>query len=1095
MAKRQPASVILSGQHWFKDAIIYEVRLRSFFDGNADGIGDLRGLTEKLDYIQDLGVDTIWLLPFYPSPLMDDGYDIADYTGIHPDLGTLRDFKKLLAAAHAKGIRVVTELVLNHTSDHHAWFQRARRAAEGSKYRDFYVWSDDPTKYSKARVIFQDFESSNWTWDPVAKKYFWHRFYSNQPDLNFEHPEVQKAMLGVVDFWLGLGVDGLRLDAVPYLFEAEGTNCENLPATHQFLRRLRRHVDEKFPNRMLLAEANQWPEDAVAYFGNGDECHMCFHFPIMPRLFMGLRMEDSFPLLDILEQTPSIPEGCQWAIFLRNHDELTLEMVTDEERDYMVSAYAADRNARVNLGIRRRLAPLLENHRARIELMNALLFSLPGTPVLYYGDEIGMGDNVYLGDRNGVRTPMQWNGDRNAGFSTANPQRLVLPPVQDPEYHYSAINVEAQQQNPSSLLWWTKRIIDLRKQFAAFGRGSFEPLFPKNRRVLAFLRRYEEETILVIVNLSRFAQYVELDLSEFEGATPRELFGNGEFPRVGELPYMITLGPHGFYWFSMGDNAHPREEPWHALGSIKVRGSWEATLVPSKSSSLARALGRYVPNMRWYRDKTRTIKSLAIEDAVSLTRDIHLLILMVDFTSGEPSRYCLPVRFVLGEDEPEHAVVQIKQKGPTGYLVDASGDPAVADAMLGIAARGRRLRGRKIELLGRAQPALKAAAKSGLPSGRPLRAEQTNTSYVYDEQFVMKLFRLVEPEESLELEVLRHLEGSATFKQFPSAHGSIELRTEDASTSTLAVVQQFVENQGDAWGLAVHSVARFYEEVLALSTDPPRRRSANLFELAKEEPPQDVAGAMGTFLPSVRLLGQRTAEMHVALSEGTDRAFEPDTFGALSKRAFYQSMRNLMARAFDSLKASMTKLPEADQKLARELLKSERVLRERMARVRDGQLHGARIRVHGDFHLGQVLHTGKDFVILDFEGEPARSKSHRRGRRSPMADVAGMMRSFHYAAHAGMRDETISVVRESDRALLTDWAEIWQTWVGAHYLSGYLERVDHSGLLPEAIGDRTLLLDTYVMEKALYELAYELDNRPAWVGTPLKGLLGIVHEG
>ncbi|MBI3742824.1 MAG: maltose alpha-D-glucosyltransferase, partial [Chloroflexi bacterium] len=459
---------------WYKDAIIYQIHVRAFHDINGDGIGDFAGLEQKLDYVQDLGVNTIWLLPFYPSPLRDDGYDIADYFNVHPSYGSLSDFRSFLREATRRGIRVVTEIVANHTSDQHPWFQRARRAAPGASERAFYVWSDTPDKYQDARIIFKDFETSNWAWDPVANAYYWHRFYSHQPDLNFDNPAVERAMYRAVDFWLGMGVSGVRLDAVPYLFEREGTNCENLPETHQFLKRLRKYVDERYPARMLLAEANQWPEDAVAYFGQGDECHMAFHFPIMPRMFMAIRMEDRYPIIDILEQTPQIPPANQWAMFLRNHDELTLEMVTDEERDYMYRIYAKDPRARLNLGIRRRLAPLLNNDRKKIELMNALLFSMQGTPIMYYGDEIGMGDNYYLGDRNGVRTPMQWNGDRNAGFSKANPQRLYLPVVIDPEYHYEAVNVEAQQANPDSLLWWMKRLISLRKQFSALGRGKLD---------------------------------------------------------------------------------------------------------------------------------------------------------------------------------------------------------------------------------------------------------------------------------------------------------------------------------------------------------------------------------------------------------------------------------------------------------------------------------------------------------------------------------------------------------------------------------------------------------------------------------------------
>ncbi len=1078
----------LSDPQWFKDAVIYEVRLRSFFDANGDGIGDIKGLTQKLGYIQDLGVDTIWLLPFYPSPLIDDGYDIADYTGIAPELGHLRDFRKLLSEAHDRGLRVVTELVLNHTSDQHPWFQRARRALAGSKHRDFYVWSDDPSRYSEARIIFQDFETSNWTWDPVAEQYFWHRFYSNQPDLNFESPDVQAAVLSVVDFWLNLGVDGLRLDAVPYLFERDGTNCENLPETHDFLRRLRSHIDKKFPNRMLLAEANQWPEDAVSYFGDGDECHMCFHFPIMPRLFMALRMEDSFPILDILEQTPEIPDGCQWAIFLRNHDELTLEMVTDEERDYMVSAYAVDRSARVNLGIRRRLAPLLENHRGRIELMNALLFSLPGTPVLYYGDEIGMGDNVYLGDRNGVRTPMQWSGDRNAGFSYANPQKLVLPPIQDPEYHFSSVNVEAQQQNPSSLLWWTKRIVDLRKQFTAFGRGSFEPLFPKNRRVLAFLRRYEGQVILVVANLSRFAQYVELDLGEFEGHSPRELFGNGEFPEIGELPYMITLGPHGFYWFAISDS-HEAEEQHRTLPILRTQGAWEGVLSTTKNAPIARALGAFMPEQRWYRDKTRAIKSVTVEDAIPLAKAVRLVVALVEFSSGEPSHYCIPVAFEVREDEPETAIAQLRAKGTSGYLTDAAKYSEVASALLKAITKGGRLRGRSMEIVGHPASGFgKGAAKDTL-EGKLLGAEQTNTSYLYGKQFVLKLLRKVEPGQSQELEVLSHL-STNTFSHYPNLLGHLDINGETGSTGTLGILQEFVENQGDAWRLAVDAVAQFYEEAATLGPAPPLPKEP-LLELRDVSPPPELEAMLGAFVPSMELLGQRTAELHVALSAADDPEFRRDTFGALSKRAFYQSIRNLAARAFDGIKAAQKSLPEEDRLLAQAALRAEKSIRARMSLIRERPLAGARIRVHGDFHLGQVLHTGKDFIILDYEGEPARSPSHRRGKRSPIADVAGMLRSFHYAAHAGMKDDHIGVVREADHEVLSGWAEVWQVWVGARFLRGYFRTIARAELLPTDSEELRLLLDAYLMEKALYEVAYELENRPSWVGIPLRALIGL----
>src|SRR6516225_1212953 len=564
---------MMSDALWFKDAIIYELHVKTFHDSNADGIGDFRGLIQKLDYLQELGVTAIWLLPFYPSPLRDDGYDIADYCDVNPNFGTLDDFRAFLAEAHKRGLRVITELVINHTSDQNPWFQKSRRATRGSPDREFYVWSDTPEKYSETRVIFKDFETSNWTWDPLAKAYYWHRFYSHQPDLNFDNPAVHEAVEKVCDYWLGMGVDGLRLDAVPYLYEREGTNCENLPETHAYLKRLRAHVDQKFPGRLLLAEANQWPEDAVAYFGNGDESHMNFHFPLMPRMFMALQMEDRFPIIDILEQTPPIPDNCQWAMFLRNHDELTLEMVTDEERDYMWRVYANDPHARINLGIRRRLAPLLANNRRKIELLNALLFSMPGTPIIYYGD------NIYLGDRNGCRTPMQWSPDRNAGFSHANPQQLHLPVIIDPEYHYEAINVENQQKNLSSLLWWMRRVIAMRKNFKAFSRGLIEFLYPENAKVLAFLRRYEDETVLGVVNLSRFSQFVELDLSKFAGHVPMEVFSRNLFRPIRKSRYVITLGPHAYYWFALHAPTDTRRaSKKHVVPTIKAPAELDVLL-------------------------------------------------------------------------------------------------------------------------------------------------------------------------------------------------------------------------------------------------------------------------------------------------------------------------------------------------------------------------------------------------------------------------------------------------------------------------------------------------------------------------------------
>jgi maltose alpha-D-glucosyltransferase/alpha-amylase len=545
---------------WFKRAVFYEIHVRGFYDANGDGIGDFRGLTEKLDYLQWLGIDCIWLLPFYQSPLRDGGYDIADFTQVHPDYGTVDDVHELIDAAHARRIRVIADLVMNHTSSDHPWFQRARHAPAGSPERNWYVWSDTDDRYKEARIIFVDTESSNWTWDPVAGQYYWHRFFSHQPDLNYENPDVRETMLDVLRFWLDLGLDGFRLDAVPYLFEREGTNCENLPPTHAYLKRIRREIEENYPDRVLLAEANQWPDDVVQYFGNGDECHMAFHFPVMPRMFMALRREEAAPIYEVLANTPEIPKTAQWGLFLRNHDELTLEMVTDEERDYMYSEYAKDPRMKINLGIRRRLAPLLDNGRAEIELMHAILFSLPGSPVLYYGDEIAMGDNVFLGDRDGVRTPMQWTGDRNGGFSRADFAQLYAPPLMDPVYGFQAVNIEAQLRTPTSMLRWLHRFIALRKEHPVFGFGTYEPIEPSNPRIFAHLRRFEDDLVLCVHSLARSAQAVELDLSEYLGRYPVELFGRSRFPRIGELPYLLTLPSRGFYWFELVEEGEVRED-------------------------------------------------------------------------------------------------------------------------------------------------------------------------------------------------------------------------------------------------------------------------------------------------------------------------------------------------------------------------------------------------------------------------------------------------------------------------------------------------------------------------------------------------------
>ncbi len=1082
---------------WYKDAIIYELHVRAFADSDGDGMGDFAGLTEKLDYLHDLGVTALWVLPFYPSPWRDDGYDIADYTGVHPAYGDMADFRRFLKEAHRRELRVITELVINHTSDQHPWFQRARRARPGSAARDFYVWSDTPEKYREARIIFKDFESSNWAWDPEAKAYYWHRFYSHQPDLNYDNPAVHQAIFRVMDYWFRMGVDGMRLDAIPYLYERERTNCENLPETHGFLRKLRAHLDASFENRMLLAEANQWPEETVPYFGDGDECHMNFHFPVMPRLFMSIQMEDRFPIIDILRQTPPIPDNCQWATFLRNHDELTLEMVTDEERDYMYRVYAHDPQARINLGIRRRLAPLLGNNRRKIELMNSLLFSLPGTPVLYYGDEIGMGDNIYLGDRNGVRTPMQWSADRNAGFSRANPQRLYLPVIVDPEYHFETVNVEAQQANPSSLLWWTRRLIALRKRFKAFGRGTIEFLYPDNRKVLAFLRRYENECVLVVANLSRFSQYVQLDLSSVRGSIPVELFGRSEFPPVGTEPYVLTLGPHGFYWFSL---LSPRAEtfvplsselPTLALPPAGLAGAIDA----ADASGLLPVLSEQMQTMRWFQGKARRIRGVSIEDRVTLPladRDetAEVAFVHVDYIEDDPDDYVVPLTLAQGGSDAIRRASLATVQGETRRIVDASVLQPTHAALLDLIVNRRRVRGRRGELVGARFPVLRALLRErGVPEeSRLFSAEQSNTSIGYGDLLVLKLFRRLEEGESLDLEIGRFL-SERSFPHAPRVAGAIEYRR-DGRTRTVGVLQEFVANEGDAWALMLDAVADAYERAAtgatgSLAAGPVT--TALLLDSAADPAVEEASRALaGTALEHARLLGQRTAELHLALGDGTEPAFAPEPFTMFYQRSLYQSMRNLTGRTFQLLNTQLEKLPEEARRDAAAILGLEDRLLARFRRIIDGKLHGQRIRTHGDYHLGQVLFTGRDFVITDFEGEPARPLSERRIKRSPLRDVAGMLRSYHYAAHSSVLDSDSAAVHE--RAARIPFAESWYHAMATGFLHQYLETMGDSALLPPTREEIEILLEAYLLEKAVYELAYEMNNRPTWAAIPLLAL-------
>jgi maltose alpha-D-glucosyltransferase / alpha-amylase len=1087
---------------WYKDAVFYELHVKSFYDSNGDGIGDFEGVIRKLDYIRELGVTVLWLLPFYPSPLLDDGYDIADYLNVNPDYGTLSDFKRLLREAHRRDIRVITELVINHTSSQHAWFQRARQSPPGSLWRDFYVWSDTMEKYRDARIIFTDFEHSNWTWDHVAQAYYWHRFYSHQPDLNYDNPRVRREILRVLDYWFNMGVDGMRLDAVPYLFQREGTNCENLPETHAFLRDLRTHVDKKFQGRMLLAEANQWPEDAAAYFGNGDECHMAFHFPIMPRLFMALRTEDRFPIVDILDQSLSIPANCQWGMFLRNHDELTLEMVTDEERDYMYRAYAQDPRARINVGIRRRLAPLLDNSRRRIELLNSLLLSLPGTPILYYGDEIGMGDNYHLGDRNGVRTPMQWTADMNAGFSTANPQRLYLPVIIDPEYHFTTINVENQSRNLSSLLWFMRRIIATRKHFKAFGRGTMQFLQSDNNKVLTFLRSYEQENILVVANLSRYCQAVQIQLPEHKGFHVKEVFSANEFPDVGEAPYIVTLTPHTFYWFTLEQPAEPSRIEAEGRFEVQANTTWNEILDSEALPEIFLALRAYLRRTRWFGGKGRTIRAMGILNHIVIpTPDtpIYILMLEITYASGVKESYVVPVGFAtrerqvrIAQESPESIIAQLRLKDQEGTLYEAVASEELHKALLAMIARGRsrKMDGGHVVVRRGSQFASLLGDKTLPLASRVLKAEQSNTSILYNDAFFLKLYRRVEEGINPDAELTRYLTEEANFAHLPAYAGSIEWHRERAGPITIALLQQLVPNQGDAWSYTLDSVDRSFSHALALKSKlekPPELPGA----VEPVEPEgltleiRDFIGAL--YVEMVGLLGQRTGELHLALMSLSQSAdVRPEPFSLLYQKSLYQSIRGQVLKTFGELERNLKSLDPATAESVRGILGARKAVLSRVGRLVEKKIATMKIRTHGDYHLGQVLYTGKDFVIIDFEGEPARSMTERRLKQPALRDVAGMVRSFHYAAHGNLILRAAKLA--TDAEYLSHWADLWYYYVSGIFLHAYLKAVAGSLVVPKDVTECNVLFEIFLLEKAIYELGYELNNRPDWLMIPVRGV-------
>ena len=1153
---------------WYKDAVIYELHVRAFQDSNGDGIGDFPGLLSRLDYLQDLGVTCLWLLPFFPSPGRDDGYDIANYVDVNPAYGTLDDFKQFLDAAHQRNMQVLIELVINHTSDQHPWFQRARHAPAGSLERDFYVWSPTDDLYKGVRIIFTDTEKSNWTWDEQAGAYYWHRFFSHQPDLNYDNPAVLEEILKAMRFWLDLGVDALRMDAIPYLVERDGTSCENLPETHAVIKRIRATIDAEYSDRLILAEANQWPADVRPYFGSGDECHMAFHFPLMPRIYMALRQEDRLPITDIMAQTPPIPEVCQWGLFLRNHDELTLEMVTSDERDYMYLAYSADPRMRINVGIRRRLAPLLDNNRGRIELLNSLLFSFPGTPILYYGDEIGMGDNIYLGDRNGVRTPMQWTSDRNAGFSRAVPARLYAPVIMDPIWGYQAINVEAQLSDQSSLLHWTRNMIALRKLFRVFGRGTQEFLAPENRKVLAYLRHYDPaspstsdtapasagaspntETVLCVANLSRFAQPVSLDLSRFAGMVPVEMLGYVPFPPIDKTPYALTLAPYSFLWLELQPAPEvpeaPTVQPDQAalkLVSTSPERIWRDLLAGPGRTLIQQLLPAYLTHQRWFGAKSRTIATVRILDWVELPNlSAAIVFVQIAYTDGDPDVYQLPLALTTGPEAdavragaPASILASLTTADGPAILHDGTAREDVRQSLLTLIETETTLTAvapptTAVTTNSAAQPSTLEPETSNLPTlhghkssafdsvrgagplpARTGSAEQSNTSILYGQKLILKLFRRLQPGENPDTEIGRFLTEVAHFPRIAPFLGDIRgsregNRTPPAEQTTLAMLQGFIENEGDGWQFALDELARYYEEVvicpLPMDTGNP---PTFLDEPGSEPIPADAREHAGLSLDAAALLGRRTAELHLALATPTDNpAFTPEPFTTEILATEVARIHSQATRSLDALKRAFNTLPDSDSEAlttdSAALILSRRI--ELFARAQavseiPPEQAGLRIRIHGDYHLGQLLRSHGDYIILDFEGEPARPLVERRAKQSPLKDLAGMLRSFSYAAYAAL--DHFTQRHPNTAKTLEPWAQLWQNSVATEFLTAWRTTLA-AAALPDGSRPHLIpqpqqahrLLNAYLLEKALYELLYELNNRPAWVRIPLAGILAL----
>ncbi len=1056
--------------------------------------------------------ETVFLSEAFTRPAMmhrlarlDDGYDIADYRNVHPEYGSLSNVRTFIRAAHARSLRVITELVINHTSDRHPWFERARKARRGSVARDFYVWSDSDQAYAGTRIIFCDTEKSNWTWDPVAGAYFWHRFYSHQPDLNFDNPRVFDAVMSAMRFWLDMGVDGLRLDALPYLVEREGSNNENLPETHDIVKRIRRVIDDEYPGRMLLAEANQWPEDAQEYYGQGDECHMAFHFPLMPRMYMAIAQADRFPITDILSQTPDIPESCQWAIFLRNHDELTLEMVTSRERDYLWEEYAADPRARINLGIRRRLAPLLERDRRRIELMNSLLLSMPGTPVLYYGDEIGMGDNIHLGDRDGVRTPMQWSPDRNGGFSRADPERLTLPALMGPLYGYETINVEAQQRNAHSLLNWTRRMLAKRQQSRVFGRGTLRFLYPGNRKILAYLREYEGEGLLCVANLSNASQPVELDLAVMSGRVPIELLGGTSFPPIGELPYLLTLPPYGFYWFELSLVAAapdwhaplPEQVPDHATLVLSTRAAGQNQLLLHESSDKALrdvVMPMYLQRQRWFAQGAKVASTTMVYSALLPDQpDVYLAEFEVKYAQGVKGRCFVPLYAVWADPAPapvqSYALARLRRGPALGVLADAIGVPEFAQAMVRSFQEGTQIEAghasARFRLRFQPEPGLADVDWPDELTVDWLHGEQSNSSAVVGSQVVLKLLRNVLDGPHPEAEMTRHLTRAGYAHAVPLL-GELVVSADDGVARTLAVLSAFVTNQGDAWRWTADYLSRLQQNNGLIAT------------------PENYADELAGYNKLLETLGMRLAQLHAVLARPSDdAAFQPEIANAKDASRWSRSIGDDLHRAIKALDGlpGVLGTPVAD--LRRELKSIRKALMAHLKQQSTYLVGSTLSRIHGDFHLGQVLVAQSDVYLVDFEGEPARSLQERRAKATPWRDVAGLLRSIDYASAAFRRPDATPVEQEREMTL----AEQFRSGASAAFLAGYAsatkeQRNDSRDGNDEAVVGASAargvaehaLLELALIEKAAYEVVYEAAHRPDWVRIPLAGLMEVARN-